>query len=291
MRTPLRIYVLRGVVALVASSAFVAIWGGWVGLGRLAGFGPVELLPGIADGFTVDLAITLPLGIEAYAAIALYMAVSGDVAGRARTFAWCSAIGALALGAFGQSAYHLLAVEDQEASAPTPVIIFVSVLPVVVLGLASVLLHLAERQAPAQHAAPVPPRHESGTTAATAPSGTGEPELDEAPFDDDPWESLPPLTLNGAARGTDGTTAANGRHDSGASQFITLAPPYPDGTQLLPQASAQGSGEDTADTREAARVAYRAARAAGRQMTGKELGESFERSERWGRDRIAECRE
>lgn len=142
--TAWHMYVLRAVVGLVAASAFVSIWGGWVGLGGLAGFGPVNLLPGIGDGMTVDLAITLPLGIESYAAIALYVAVSGIVTGSARLFAWCSAVGALLLGAVGQSLYHVLTAEEGGSAAPLGVVIFVSVLPVAVLGLASVLLHLAE---------------------------------------------------------------------------------------------------------------------------------------------------
>ncbi|MFD0774387.1 hypothetical protein ACFQZ2_10655, partial [Streptomonospora algeriensis] len=139
-----QMYVLRVVVGLVAASAFVSIWGGWVGLGGLAGFGPVNLLPGIGDGLTVDLAITLPLGIESYAAIALYVAVSGIVTGPGRVFAWLSAVGALLLGAVGQSLYHVLTAEQLDTAAPLGVVIFVSVLPVAVLGLASVLLHLAE---------------------------------------------------------------------------------------------------------------------------------------------------
>ena len=140
------IWILRGAVALVAASAFVAIWGGWVGLGRLAGFGPVDLLPGVPGGpYEVDLSITLPLGVEAFAAIALYVAVSGLVEGGARTFAWVAAIGSLGLGMFGQAAYHLLTAQEHGAGAtPTWVVVFVSVLPVLVLGLASLLLHLAE---------------------------------------------------------------------------------------------------------------------------------------------------
>lgn len=140
------IWILRGAVALVAVSAFVAIWGGWVGLGRLAGFGPVDLLPGVPGGpYEVDLSITLPLGVEAFAAIALYVAVSGLVGGGARTFAWVAAIGSLGLGMFGQAAYHLLTAQEHGAGAtPTWVVVFVSVLPVLVLGLASLLLHLAE---------------------------------------------------------------------------------------------------------------------------------------------------
>jgi hypothetical protein len=56
---------------LLALPAFVAIWGGWVGLGRLTGFGPIELLPGIWDGLSINSAITLPIGVETYAAFAM----------------------------------------------------------------------------------------------------------------------------------------------------------------------------------------------------------------------------
>jgi len=178
------IYVLRGVVALVAASAFVAIWGGWVGLGGLAGFGPVNLLPGIGRGLTVDLAITLPLGVEAFAAIALYVAVSGIVTGGARVFAWCSAVGSLIIGAAGQAAYHLLTAAQHAAAAPTPVVVFVSVLPVVVLGLASILLHLAES---AHHAAV------TATTATTVAEPAAEPDDDPDDPDGGPdWEPWDP---------------------------------------------------------------------------------------------------
>jgi hypothetical protein len=60
----------RWPLLLIALPAFVAIWGGWVGLGRMPGFGPVEPLPGIS-AFTTDLAITLPVGVEVYSASAL----------------------------------------------------------------------------------------------------------------------------------------------------------------------------------------------------------------------------
>ncbi|MBB6172873.1 hypothetical protein HNR23_002933 [Nocardiopsis mwathae] len=146
------VYLLRIVTTIVAASAFVAIWGGWVGLGQIAGFGPVNLLPGIGDGLVVDLSITLPLGIEAYAAIALYTAVGGIVQGGARVFAWCSAVGALVLGAVGQPVYHLIVADDH---APTAIVIFVSVLPAMVLGLSSVLLHQVEDAYRRAHQAPL----------------------------------------------------------------------------------------------------------------------------------------
>src|SRR4051794_11403314 len=39
---------------LIALGAFVSIWGGWVGLGELTGFGPIALLPGIADHIVIN---------------------------------------------------------------------------------------------------------------------------------------------------------------------------------------------------------------------------------------------
>lgn len=131
-------------ILAISLSAFTAVWGGWVGLGRMVGFGKVNLLPGfVADGgwATIDLAITLPIGIEAYAAAALYVAVAGLVRGGGRWFAGSSAGLSLALGAFGQAAYHVLDAQGRTV-APEWIVVFVSVLPVVVLGMAGVLLHL-----------------------------------------------------------------------------------------------------------------------------------------------------
>ncbi len=56
---------------LIASPAAVAVWSGWVGLGGLCGFGVVHPLPGIVDSFTINTAVTLPVGVEAYGAYAL----------------------------------------------------------------------------------------------------------------------------------------------------------------------------------------------------------------------------
>jgi hypothetical protein len=56
---------------LIAAPAGVAIWSGWVDLGGMCGFGIIHPLPGIAGGLTIDTAITLPVGVEAYAGFAL----------------------------------------------------------------------------------------------------------------------------------------------------------------------------------------------------------------------------
>jgi hypothetical protein len=127
---------------LLAAGAFVAIWGGWVGLGELTGFGPIRLLPGIADGFVINSAITLPIGVEAYAAYALRVWLSGSTrSAKARRFARWSAIGSLVLGAAGQVAYHLM-VAAGITVAPWWITTFVSCLPVVVLGCGAALTHL-----------------------------------------------------------------------------------------------------------------------------------------------------
>lgn len=129
-------------VLLLALPAFVAIWAGWVDLGRLTGFGEVALLPGIADSVVLDTAITLPVGMETYAAYALWVWLSGRYPGRARRFARWSAIVALAVGAGGQVTYHLMAAAGWTA-APWPVTALVACLPVAVLGMGAALAHLA----------------------------------------------------------------------------------------------------------------------------------------------------
>ncbi|PYC75192.1 ABC transporter permease [Micromonospora arborensis] len=129
-------------VVLISLPAFVAIWSGWVGLGGLTGFGVVHPLPGIADGFSINTAITLPIGVEVYAAYALRAWLSGLVPPRARRFAKWSAIGSLIVGAAGQVAYHLL-VAAGITSAPWWITTLVACLPVAVLGMAAALAHLA----------------------------------------------------------------------------------------------------------------------------------------------------
>ena len=137
---------------LIAAPAAVAIWSGWVGLGELCGFGPVRVLPGISD-LTINTAITLPIGVEAYAAYALGAWMSPASPPGARRFARWSALGALAYGMAGQIIYHLLATAHA-AEAPWPVVVVVSCMPVAVLGLAAGLTHLL--RSPAAEPQPEP---------------------------------------------------------------------------------------------------------------------------------------
>lgn len=152
MNSPVR----RWPLFLIAAPAAVAIWSGWVGLGGMCGFGPVNLLPGIGGGFHVNTAITLPVGVEAYGAFALGVWLRPHaIPGRARSFAKRSAAGSLALGMAGQVIFHLLAAAHRHA-APWPVVVLVSCLPVVVLGFGAGLTHLLRVDAPEPRPEPEP---------------------------------------------------------------------------------------------------------------------------------------
>lgn len=128
-------------VFIIGLGAFVGIWAGWVELGKLTGFGVVHPLPGIADDFSLNTAITLPLGMEAYAAYALKAWMTSGIPAKARKFAKWSTIIALLVGMGGQVAYHLMAAGGM-AAAPWQITTAVACLPVVVLGLAATLAHL-----------------------------------------------------------------------------------------------------------------------------------------------------
>jgi hypothetical protein len=128
--------------------ATVAVWSGWVGIGQMTGFGQVHPLPGIWDSFHLDSAVTLPVGVEAYAAYALraWLSASATVSGRTRRFACWSAVGSLLLGMAGQVAYHLLA-QAGATHAPWGITTAVSCLPVLVLGMGAALAHLLRADA------------------------------------------------------------------------------------------------------------------------------------------------
>ena len=128
-------------VWLMALPAFIAIWSGWVGLGGLTGFGVVHPLPGIWDSLKLNTAITLPIGVETYAAFALQAWLSEHAPPKARRFAKWSAIASLLLGAAGQVAYHLMTAAEMK-TAPWQITTAVACLPVLVLGMGAALAHL-----------------------------------------------------------------------------------------------------------------------------------------------------
>jgi hypothetical protein len=147
---------------VLAAPAAAEVWTGWVGIAQKTGFGLVSPLPGIWPSLHLDTSITLPVGVEAYAAYALraWLADGHSVSGRTRRFAKWSAICSFALGMAGQVAYHLLA-QAGTARAPWPVTMIVSCLPVLVLAMGTTLAHML--------------RADAGTAADAPDLGTGGP--------------------------------------------------------------------------------------------------------------------
>jgi hypothetical protein len=133
---------------ILALPAAVAVWSGWVGIGQMTGFGQVHPLPGLWPSLHLNTAITLPVGVEAYAAYALraWLTTSTAVSVRTRRFARWSAIASLLLGMAGQIAYHLLT-QSHTTRAPWAITTAVSCLPVLVLGMGAALAHLLHTDA------------------------------------------------------------------------------------------------------------------------------------------------
>src|SRR5580700_6406600 len=152
---------------VLAVPAAAEVWSGWVGIAQKTGFGQVTPLPGIWPSLHLDTAITLPVGVETYAAYALraWLARDNWISDRTRRFAKWSAICSFALGMAGQVAYHLLA-QAGAARAPWPITTVVSCLPVLVLAMGTALAHMLRADAgaatetpPGGRAGPVtPPR-------------------------------------------------------------------------------------------------------------------------------------
>jgi len=135
---------------VLAAPAAAEVWSGWVGIAQQTGFGLVRPLPGIWPSLHLDTAITLPIGVEAYAAYALRAWLARDPATSAQTrrFAKWSAICSFALGMAGQAAYHLMA-QAGMTRAPWAITTVVSCLPVLVLGMGTALAHLLRADAAA----------------------------------------------------------------------------------------------------------------------------------------------
>lgn len=132
-------------LGLIGLAAAVAVWGGWVDLGRLTGFGMVQPLPGLVDGLRINTAIVLPIGIEAYGGYALRTWLSSAaLSAKTRRYAGWSALASLVVGAGAQVASHLMKATGITI-APWGVTVVVSCVPVVVLGLATGLATLVRQ--------------------------------------------------------------------------------------------------------------------------------------------------
>jgi hypothetical protein len=135
---------------VLAVPAAAEVWSGWVGIAQKTGFGTVPLLPGIWSSLHLDTAVTLPVGVECYAAYALraWLATGRAVSERTRRFAQRSAIFSFALGMAGQVAFHLMD-QNHVTRAPWGVTTLVSCLPVLVLGMGTALAHMLREDAAA----------------------------------------------------------------------------------------------------------------------------------------------
>jgi hypothetical protein len=164
----------------------------------MTGFGLVSPLPGIWPSLHLDTSITLPVGVEAYAAYALRAWLSGGhaVSGRTRRFAKWSAICSFALGMAGQVAYHLLA-QAGAARAPWPVTMVVSCLPVLVLAMGTTLAHMLH--ADAGTAADTPGNATSGPAGPRSPAWSAR---DQAGAAQDQAAPPAPVAGSGPAAGT-----------------------------------------------------------------------------------------
>jgi len=197
---------------VLAAPAAAEVWSGWVGIAQKTGFGLVSPLPGIWPSLHLDTAITLPVGVEAYAAYALraWLATEHTVSARTRRFAKRSAIFSFALGMAGQVAYHLLA-QAGMARAPWPVTTVVSCLPVLVLAMGTALAHMLRADA---GAAESPGNRTPGPATPRSPARSCE---DRAGPAQDRAAPQPPLSLAAPGPSTGTRKAPQQDHDATAA--------------------------------------------------------------------------
>jgi hypothetical protein len=231
---------------VIGASAGTATWSGWVGLGTLTGFGVVHPLPGIWDGLTLNTAITLPVGVEAYAVYALSVATDArPLSERARRYAWGSAAAALLLGMGGQIAYHLVDAAGA-ARAPWWVVALVSCLPVVVLGAASLLWHLAGDPVPEAvraEASALPPLD------VPVPDALPEAAPDAVPVDPAPVRlplAAPPAEYTSAAPAPGTPAVADPANEPRAADVPEPQPEYSPPARFVPTAAVTSAVPATA---------------------------------------------
>ena len=200
---------------VLAAPAAAEVWSGWVGIAQKTGFGLVSPLPGIWPSLHLDTSITLPVGVEAYAAYALraWLADEHAISGRTRRFAKWSAICSFALGMAGQVACHLLA-QAGMARAPWPVTTIVSCLPVLVLAMGTTLAHML--RADAGTAADGPDHETGGPAVSRSPAWSAE---DQAGAAQDRAPQASSLAGSGPSAGT--RTAPQQDHDARAAASST----------------------------------------------------------------------
>jgi hypothetical protein len=200
-------------LAVLAAPAAAEVFSG-AGIAQMTGFGLVSPLPGIWPSLHVDTSITLPVGVEAYAAYALraWLAGGNSVSGRTRRFAKWSAVCSFGLGMAGQVAYHLLA-QAGAARAPWPVTMIVSCLPVLVLAMGTTLAHML--RADADTAAGTPDNRTGGPA---GPRSRAWSAWDQAGTAQD--QAAPPVSRPGPGPAAGTRTAPRHDHDPGAATAV-----------------------------------------------------------------------
>jgi hypothetical protein len=180
---------------VLAVPAAAEVWSGWVGIAQKTGFGMVSLLPGIWSSLHLDTAVTLPVGVECYAAYALraWLATDHAISDRTRRFAGRSAVFSFALGMAGQVAFHLMD-QDQVTRAPWAITTLVSCLPVLVLGMGTALAHMLREDAAAasDRERPDAPGPTTRARPADRPAEQSEDQPDQSPPDRTAAEDRPP---------------------------------------------------------------------------------------------------
>jgi hypothetical protein len=200
---------------VLAAPAAAEVWSGWVGIAQKTGFGLVSPLPGIWPSLHLDTSITLPVGVEAYAAYALraWLASEHTVSARTRRFAKWSAIFSFALGMAGQIAYHLLAQADA-ARAPWPITTIVPCLPVLVLAMGTALSHMLRADATDS----APDRPAGGPATPPSPADRSGPAPDQAAGSEVRTGSDPPARTRMSPHQDHSATARTTRPDPQAAQ-------------------------------------------------------------------------
>jgi hypothetical protein len=201
---------------ILAVPAAAEVWSGWVGIAQKTGFGKVSLLPGIWPSLHLDTAVTLPVGVECYAAYALraWLAADHAISDRTRRFARRSAVFSFALGMAGQVAFHLMN-QDHVTRAPWTITTFVSCLPVLVLGMGTALAHMLREDAAAADRA-----HTDAPGPATPMRPTWSPDEQSR---DQPDQSPPDRTAT-EDRPPDQTVRPPLRDGHGAAEYPVPAP-------------------------------------------------------------------
>jgi hypothetical protein len=215
---------------VLAVPAAAEVWSGWVGIAQQTGFGTVPLLPGIWSSLHLDTAVTLPVGVECYAAYALraWLATGHAVSDRTRRFARWSAICSLALGMAGQVAFHLMD-QDHVTRAPWVITTLVSCLPVLVLGMGTALAHMLRKDAAAADQ-DQPDRRSGGSADARSPSWSAEDQPADHPDrhrDQDQPDQDKPDQVQDQQSGTRITvrTSPSPRTSDSAPSSASAAPP------------------------------------------------------------------